>query len=81
MRLAIPLPRSSLSTKVGVGSWSDLWHLLCYPVPMDALPGTLGPGSPPKQFVNASLLDVSFVSCPGDSRDPGELAQEHKTEG
>lgn len=35
----------------------------------------------PKQFVNASLLDVSFVSSPGDSKDPGDLAQEHKTEG
>lgn len=28
----------------------------------------------PEQFKNASLLDVSFISTPGDSRSPGELA-------
>lgn len=39
------------------------------------LPGVL---EVPEQFKNASLLDVSFVSSSGNSRSPGELAQEGK---
>lgn len=35
----------------------------------------------PEQFMNVSLLDVSFVSSHGNSRGPGELGQEDKQRG